>query len=253
MENFNQYSRYYDLLYRDKDYKMESDYVVTTLKKHSNMVNSILDLGCGSGSHAFHICDQGIHVTGIERSNEMINSALKKNIESFEIFQSDISEFRISKKFDAAISLFHVLNYLTDNSSLLSCFKSVNEHLNLSGLFLFDIWYTPAVLNLKPETRIKRLEDESIFVTRISEPQLDSFSNVVNVNFEVIIRDKITRDTSLIIENHPMRHFSIPEIKLLANFTGFEFVHCEEFLTKNPVSDETWGICCILKKISNLS
>lgn len=252
MENFNHYSQYYDLLYRDKDYKYESEYVLSTLRKYSLVINSLLDLGCGSGSHASHICSQGIQVTGIERSQDMIISALQKNIDSFEVIKSDISDFNIPKKFDAAISLFHVLNYLTDNSSLLSCFKMVNDHLNIDGLFLFDIWYTPAVYNQKPETRIKRMEDDSIFVTRIAEAKEDSFSNMVNVNFEVIIRDKNTGNTSSIIENHPMRHFSIPEIKLLASFTGFEFVHSEEFLTKKPVSDSTWGICCVLKKINNL-
>ena len=46
-----------------------------------------------------------------------------------------------------------------------------------------------------------------------------------------------------------MRHFSTPEIKLLAYTTGFELLHAEEYLTKAAPSEKTWGVCYILKKI----
>jgi hypothetical protein len=63
----------------------------------------------------------------------------------------------------------------------------VHQHLKSQGLFLFDFWYTPAVYSLKPETRIRRLEDESISVVRIAESTTHSQTNVVDVNFEVHI------------------------------------------------------------------
>jgi len=46
-----------------------------------------------------------------------------------------------------------------------------------------------------------------------------------------------------------MRHFSIPEIDLIARLTGFEMIHTEEFLTEKPASEETWGVCFVLKKV----
>ena len=45
-----------------------------------------------------------------------------------------------------------------------------------------------------------------------------------------------------------MRHFSIPEIKLLAEFSGFEFLKAEEFVTGNEPSPVTWGVNFILRK-----
>jgi len=64
MENFQLYGRYYDLLYKDKDY--ESDYVAKSLLTHQPRTKSILELGCGSGSHAYFLSKNGFEVTRIE-------------------------------------------------------------------------------------------------------------------------------------------------------------------------------------------
>lgn len=46
-----------------------------------------------------------------------------------------------------------------------------------------------------------------------------------------------------------MRHFSEPEIELLGYATHFEILRTEAFLTKKNPSTDTWGVCCILKKL----
>ena len=142
MSNFNQYSLYYDLLYRDKDYKGESDYVIELISEFNINASSIIELGCGTGSHAKYLSQSGFNITGIERSEEMVKEANLKNISNFDPIVGDICNFELNKKFDAAISLFHVISYLTDNNSLINCFKRVNQHLKPNGVFLFDIWFT---------------------------------------------------------------------------------------------------------------
>lgn len=248
MRNFNLYSKYYDLLYKDKDYKSESDYVFNSLNEYDQTIESILDLGCGSGAHANFLSKKGLKISGIERSESMVKEAIAKNIPNFNPIIADITDFKIDKQFDAAISLFHVISYLTDNKSLVDCFNLVQQHLKTDGLFLFDFWFTPAVYSLKPETRIRRLEDDSISVLRIAESTVHSKENVVDVNFEVHIFDKQKQKTQILTEKHPMRHFSIPELDLLAQLTGFEIIKAEEFLTHNVPNENTWGVCVIFKK-----
>ena len=46
-----------------------------------------------------------------------------------------------------------------------------------------------------------------------------------------------------------MRHFTQNEIELFAKFCGFEVVLCEEFLSKKPLSINSWGALFVLKKI----
>lgn len=249
MTNFQQYSKYYDLLYKEKNYREESQYVIEKIKDFAPNAAKIIELGSGSGSHAHYFCEAGFEVTGIERSPEMVAIAKAKKIIGFNPIIGDISSYEVSSQFDVAISLFHVISYLTENEALLNCFKTTNKQLNEGGIFIFDIWYSPAVYHLKPETRIKRLESDEIEVVKLTESKIESDKNVVVVNFEVIIKDKITHTTENIKEEHLMRHFSIPEIKMLAVFAGFEVLLAEEFLTGNAPSQETWGVCFILKKI----
>jgi SAM-dependent methyltransferase len=249
MANFQQYSKYYDLLYKDKNYKEESQYLIKIMKQFAPKADQMLELGSGSGSHAHYFCEAGFKVTGIERSPEMIAIAKSKSIVGFNPILGDISSFELPQQFDVVVSLFHVISYLTENKSLIDCFKTVHKHLKPNGVFMFDVWYSPAVYHQKPETRIKRLEDDAIAIIRLAESKMELDNNVVEVNFEVIIKDKATQATESITEKHLMRHFSIPEIKMLATFTGFEVVIAEEFLTENTPSEYTWGVSFLLRKI----
>jgi SAM-dependent methyltransferase len=248
MANFQHYSNYYDLLYKDKNYKEETDYIDRVLKELDPSVKNILELGSGSGSHAYFLSEKGFGITGIERSESMVRESLQKKIPNFTPIQADITDFDLHQEFDAVVSLFHVISYLTHNDSLIKCLQLVHQHLKPQGLFLFDFWYTPAVYSLKPETRIRRLEDESISVVRIAESITHSQTNVVDVNFEVHIQDKKTLQTQILKELHPMRHFSIPELDFLAKLTGFEMVRSEEYVTGKTPSENTWGVCLILRK-----
>lgn len=249
MDNFQLYANYYDLLYADKDYEQEAAYVIRKLKQFGQNPSDLLELGCGSGNHAVHLTNAGLNVTGIERSASMVEKAKAKAIQHFEVLQADITDFGIGKKFDAVISLFHVVSYLTSNDDLSACFQKVNEHLNTDGIFLFDVWYTPAVYALKPETRIKRFGNKEVSITRLAESVMHHQKNVVDVNYEIMIKDNATGISHTLNETHPMRHFSIPEMELLATITGFQLLHTEEFLTGCPSSEDTWGICFILKKV----
>jgi SAM-dependent methyltransferase len=249
MKNFELYSKYYDLLYKDKNYEVESNYVYESLKDNTKKLTSILELGCGSGNHANYLITKNLAITGLDRSKEMILEAKSKNLPNFEPKVSDITKFSLNKKYDSVIALFHVISYLENNDDLISCFKCVHDHLNDDGVFLFDFWYTPCVLKLRPEVKIKRIDNLNHRVTRIAEPDIDSVNNVVVVNFDVIIEDLEANKSLRLNEKHRMRHFSIKEIELLCKLTGFELLLKEEFVTKSIPSEETWGICVMLKKI----
>ena len=49
---FADYARYYDLLYRDKDYAAAAEYVAGLIRKFHPSARSILELGSGTGIHA---------------------------------------------------------------------------------------------------------------------------------------------------------------------------------------------------------
>jgi len=247
--NFKLYSQYYDLLYQDKDYQAEVNYLHQLISQYRPKSTNILELGSGTGKHANLLAKKSYSIVGLERSAEMVAIANKTKAEKVDFKIADITGFQINQSFDVALSLFHVISYLTDNQSLISTFEQVHHHLNEKGLFIFDVWHSSAVNFQVPEKRTKTLQNETIHVTRHANPIINTEQNVVVVNYAIEVEDLKDGTTTNIDESHPMRHFSRPEIELLAYATGFEVIHSEEFLSKAIPSVETWGVCYILRKL----
>jgi len=248
---FQAYSRYYDLLYSDKNYYAESEYVVNLLRKYAVPGSDILEFGCGTGKHGRILAARGFRVTGIEQSANMVEKACSSD--KFKCIHGDIRTIDLSYQFDAVVSLFHVISYQVLNEDIMAVFSRAAQHLGLGGLFVFDVWYSPAVLSQRPTVRIKRMSDEFVNVTRIAEPVVHSNVNRVDVNFMIIVQDKHTEFIEQFRETHSMRHFSLPEIDLLADANGFERIGAEEFLSGKEPGEDTWGVCVVLRKRSKFN
>lgn len=249
---FDEYARYYDLLYRDKDYAAEADYVAGLIRKFRPQAHSILELGSGTGIHASLLADMGFSVHGIERSTEMLARSqrlIEKDdsgrLLSFSV--GDIREVRLNDRLEVVIALFHVISYQTSNEDVTAAFRTARHHLNPGGIFIFDVWYGPAVLTERPSVRVKRLSDESVEITRIAEPELHPNENLVNVNYHMFVRDLATKDLHEIKETHVMRYFTRPEIEFVAVQTGFRCIHFEEWLSEKTIGCDTWGACFVLQ------
>lgn len=247
INNFELYSAYYNLLYHDKDYYSEAKYISETIKNYNLDAKTILEFGSGTGGHGLILQKMGYDIYGLERSEQMVEEA---KLREFPCERADISNFILNRTFDVVISLFHVISYINDNSSLENVFRNAAKSLNCGGLFIFDVWYSAAVYQQMPETRIKRVDNEKISVIRIAEPTMHINSNVVDVNFTILVKNKETDKWIEFHEKHPMRHFTTTEIDFLAKLTGFEIMKTEEFLTMDEPSGNTWGVCFILKKMN---
>lgn len=247
---FNNYAKYYDLLYKDKDYKKEVDYIDSLIKQHSSNKNlRILDIGCGTGIHANYLSEKGYHVTGIDFSKEMIEIAKKNKKKNTDFYLADAKFFEFDTKFDIILSLFHVVSYQSKNEDILKMFSHVSKHLTTEGLFIFDFWYGSAVLKEGPSVKIKRFENEEIKVVRIAEPDMHSAQNIVDVNYDIIIYNKKDKKIDFINEKHKMRYLFLPEIDNFINMSEMVILNYGEWFTNLKPSTATWGVYCVAKKV----
>ena len=74
--NFNQYSKYYDLFYKNKKYSKE----ILNIKKlvKLNKQEKVLEIGCGTGNHSFELSKHCGQILALDKSLEMIKIAKKK-------------------------------------------------------------------------------------------------------------------------------------------------------------------------------
>lgn len=254
MTVFGSYSRYYNLLYRDKDYGGEARYVRSLIQRHHPQASTVLDLGCGTGRHAALLAGMGYKLTGVDRSEEMLSVARSQAFTNDDassvpkFAQGDIRSVRLGTTFDVVISLFHVMCYQITNDDLRAAFATAREHLNPGGIFVFDCWYGPAVLTDRPATRIKRLEDEEILVTRLAEPVIHPNENVVDVNYQVFVRDKRQGRVDELSETHRMRYLFAPEVMLLLDAVNLKLTEISGFMTEQKPGFDTWNAVFVATK-----
>ena len=256
MTVFSNYARYYDLLYRDKDYNSEVGFIDQLIRQYAPKSENLLELGCGTGCHGVVLAQKGYTIHGIDLSETMLSEAETRRAELPEevakrlsFSHGNICTARINKTFNAVISIFHVMSYLTTNQELKSAFATARAHLKQGGIFIFDCWYGPAVLTDRPAVRVKRLQDDMIEVTRIAEPVITANENYVDVNYQVIIRDKTTDKIDDIKETHRMRYLFEPEVRAFFADVGMEITEFGEWMTGSLPGFDTWNVYFVGKVV----
>ena len=243
MEVFQDYAYYYNAFYQDKDYYSEAKQIDALLRKYGNKGNHIINFGCGTGRHDIELSFMGYQCTGIDMSNIMVQIAKEnadKTEKNIKFLVADVRTYSEQSKYDAVISLFHVMSYQVDNTDIISTFCSARNVLNPNGLFLFDVWYGPGVLSDKPNIRVKEVEDDKYRLIRIARPVMDDRRNIVDVYYEVLIIDKESNETKTIQELHRMRYFFRPELEFYLKESGFELLDSLDCVTLEKTNYNSW-------------
>ena len=251
------YAAVYDALYGGKDYAGESDLIARLFAQHADgPVASVLDLGCGTGGHALPLAARGLRVTGVDRSPAMLTRARGKAAEMAsaafappEFIEADLRTLRLGRVFDAAIMMFAVLGYQHDDETLLATLASVRRHLPPSGLFLFDVWYGPAVLAQRPGDRVRSVSQADERILRTTRSELDIRAQICRVDFHVL-RLAVDRVSGEERETHTMRFFFDRELGLALAACGFRLEALRAFPDIGREPDETtWTVIGVARAL----
>ncbi|MFC1965978.1 class I SAM-dependent DNA methyltransferase [Chloroflexota bacterium] len=253
MKAFERYAEYYDLIYKDKDYERECDFIEEVFRRFSSRpIKSILDGGCGTGGHALPLARRGYQITGIDSSEIMLKRATKKaagsNL-SLNFHVADLRQFDLGKKYDTCVCMFAVMGYITETEDILKTLMSVRRHLNAGSIFLFDFWNGLAVLRILPSARKQVIEDNEVRIIRIAQPELDAFNHLCRVQYQLLVnQDGALGDE--IAETHVIRYYFPQEIIHYLKETGFEVLKICRFPDIDVKVDESvWNIAAIARAV----
>lgn len=252
MEIFRDYAYYYNKFYQNKDYKEEARHIDFFLKKYGKHIHKLIDFGCGTGRHDIELVKMGYQCEGIDISPLMIKIAkenIRENGLNIEFSVANIQNYSSNSKYDAVISLFHVLSYQNENEDIMATFLSARKVLKKGGIFLFDTWYGPGVLSDKPTIRVKEIEEEDVKLIRIAKPDMNDKKNLVSVNYEILVVDNSTGITKVINEIHNMRYFFRPELEFLLHKSGFELIDNFDCSTLGETDFNSWTSYFIAKAV----
>jgi SAM-dependent methyltransferase len=213
---------HYDLLHPAKDYAAEVDQIQALLDES---VESVIDLGCGTGRHLDLLAAAGFRVLGIDRSPSMVEQAgkrLARHGDRAEVRQADLINFTAPARYDAAIMMFSLLGYQVSNADTLAALAAARRQLRPGGVLVFDLLDATAVLGSAcPPDGLAVLDDGA-------KRLLCAHSTVVNVAEQVLdlrlrmwlLHGDFVVDRS--DELHRIRLFLDAELALLLRAAGFE-------------------------------
>ena len=230
----------------DKDYRGECDILQALLGAPPRR---LAEIGCGTGTHGLELARRGYEVVGLDASKPMLARAEAKRgaDRTTRFVHGDMRETSLGTGFQALLSMFAALGYVTDNRDLERTLRSFRAHLAPGGLFLFDFWYGPAVLRQLPDKRSKRAGDERLTVVRTATPELDARRHVCVTHYELELR-RAGAEPERFSESHAMRFFFPQEIELLVHGAGFTLEKLAPFPNvEGELDDSSWNAIALAR------
>jgi SAM-dependent methyltransferase len=248
------YVRAYDALYRDKDYAGECAVLERFFREYADReapVRSVIDLGCGTGNHALPLARRGYSVVGVDSSIAAIRRAEAKAHDfeqvSLRFVTGDVRTVRLDQRFDAALMMFAVLGYQTENRDVLAALSSARALLENRGLLLFDVWYGPAVIEQGPSDRKKSVDLAEGQLVRAASGRLDTRRQLCRVSYELswVQNGSVVERAE---EVHIVRFFFPREIELLLETSGFSLLRLSAFPDVDAEPDlNSWNVIAVAR------
>ncbi len=250
---FSYTAPYYDLIYGKRDITQTAKKIIHHVRAllQTKKDLSILDVGCGTGAYTIELWRQGVHITGIDQSDVMLQIArAKAKLASADIkfTAQNFLTFNATKTYDAVVSLFDVVSYITATRDVNLFFRKAASLIPNGGVFMFDCWYGPGVFLSKPKITRQRYKNDTLEVFRKKTPVLTHEANTVSVYHELSVRKK-GEDPIMIRETHVMRYYFYPELEELAANAGFRIIHWGNLeLSMRPPQTPPWSIWVVAQK-----
>jgi predicted TPR repeat methyltransferase len=139
---YDGFANVYDIMQYDVAYERWAEKFYTYITTYGCGARTGLELGCGTATISLLLSKMGMAMDGLDVSDEMLTRAREKASVSnvrMKFYHQDMQELQLNKRYDAVIAPCDGLNYLKDGNALKMLFKRVFDHLNSSGVFIFDL------------------------------------------------------------------------------------------------------------------
>ena len=178
----------YDRLTNDVDYAAVVDFYNEILRREGITPRTAVDLACGTGSVALLLARQGLSVTAVDMSEEMLTAAAQKaegepNPPVF--VHQKLQELKLPRGVDLAVCALDSLDYILDPADCSEAIRRVYRALNPGGIFIFDV-NTPEKLRAM-DGQVFLDEDDDVYC--VWRGEFDEDTNVCSYGMDLFQRE----------------------------------------------------------------
>ena len=186
----------------------------------------VLELGCGSGRVLLPIAREGIPVTGLDVSPEMLDELRRKDPPSnLDVVECGMESFDFgSRRFRLIFSGFRAIQHLEKVEDQVACVERAYRHLEPGGVFAFDVsapWLPGIARAQWDDAERVRFTDGPERVVRRASVRIDHVAQVVEIFFRYDRRRR-GRPLEPRFARFRQRYFFRYELEHLLARAGFE-------------------------------
>lgn len=211
--------------------------------------NTILDLGCGTGTMTELLAGEGYDMIGVDSSAEMLRIAMEKRQQSgLDILYlcQDMRELELYGTVGAVISVCDCINYLLEEEDILQTFLLVNNYLYPGGLFIFDFNTDYKYREIIGDRTIAENREECSFIWEnyyYEDEKINEYD--VTVFVKENDEEEIFRRFQ---ETHYQKGYEFEQMKRLVERAGLVFVEAVDADTHEKVTKESQRIYIVARK-----
>ncbi|MGE7780391.1 class I SAM-dependent DNA methyltransferase [Peribacillus sp. NPDC097264] len=260
MENINGNSEEYDdpILY-DKEndsYRQDLPYL---LKWAAKTEGPIIDLACGTGRATIPLARKGYELIGVDVHKGMLDEAKRKSSDlnvHIEWIEQDARRLTLNVRSRLIFSVGNSFQHFLTNEDQDGFLSSVNKHLELDGLFIFDMRFPSTEELLQPDTEEywRTIEDKDT-QKRIDVYTKSTYDSLSQVQHYTTIRKYVDQSGEIVDEhrtNIRLRYVFPKEMERILAVNGLEIDRIFEDWNETPVTNDSYGMVYVCKKTRDI-
>lgn len=242
------FAELYDLFHGAKQYSAEARFIGEMARSLRKGSLRLLDLACGTGTHAVEFSRMRFDVTGVDSSPEMLRRA-KRKARNIRFECQDLTTLSMpGEMFDVVTCLFDSIGYLHTDARIARALRRMRNVLQPGGLLFLEVWHAPPMLASFEPVRIRRVRGKGVEGVRIGETRVHAARKVAEVRYEVFHR-KGSGPWRRFVETHVTRFFTRAEITALVEEAGFRINRLlGGYDQSKPPNDDVWHLMVIAER-----
>ena len=209
--------------------------------------NTILDLGCGTGTLTQLLARKGYDMIGVDNAQEMLQIAMEKRDESgLDILYllQDMREFELYGTVGAVVSVCDSINYLLEEEEVLRTFKLVHTYLYPGGVFIFDFNTVYKYSQIIGDATIAENREDCSFIW---ENYYHEAEEINEYDLTIFVRSKEALFQRF-QETHYQRGYRLEQMCRLVEQAGLKILETLDADTREAAGQESERVYIVAKK-----
>ena len=188
MDAYHALAESYDRLTNDVNYGQTVEFYKQIMNAEGCAPRTAVDLACGTGSVTLLLAQEGLQVTGVDLSEDMLTVASQKaqaqDLHPVFVCQP-LQALRLPRRVDLAVCALDSLDYILNPEDCREAIRRVYKALNPGGIFIFDV-NTPEKLRAM-DGQVFLDEDDDVYC--VWRGEFDEESNICSYGMDLFQRE----------------------------------------------------------------